>query len=359
MQISITDAPLQTFIFSLIFAILILVSIRSKKDDSLFGISITNELKGFAILAILFSHIGYFLSTNQQFLFPLSVLAGVGVNLFLFLSGYGLSLSFQKGNYGILGFYKRRLIKLFLPLWLVLATFLILDKLILNINYPVDLTIKNFLGFYPESKLFEGVNSPLWYFSLILFFYLIFPILYYKKAPILSAILMAVVSFLLLKYKLPVLEDVQNLYELHFLSFPLGVAASVIIPKFRKISLRWNLLLIPLVMLLMHFSINSGVGQDQDREQGISILTLFLILVIFIIKKFRIKILELFGIYSYDIFLIHWPILSRFDYLYKYLPASLATVIYLLLFLVLGYGLQRIVGIILDGKKQIQPQKNS
>src|SRR4051812_36879056 len=127
MQIQISDAVNQTYIVIVTLVVLLLLTIRKKSGQDIFGIRVTNEAKGFAIIAILFAHIGYFLVSDNRFLFPLSVLSGVGVNIFLFLSGFGLTLSQQKKVLTPIQFYIKRLTNLFIPLWIVLTVFLILD----------------------------------------------------------------------------------------------------------------------------------------------------------------------------------------------------------------------------------------
>src|SRR4051812_35906082 len=96
MQIEITDALPQTIFFSVLFLGLILLSLKKVKPFSSLTKEHTQELKGIAILTIIFGHIGWLLAKDHQFLFPLSALSGVGVNLFLFLSGFGLTLSEKK-----------------------------------------------------------------------------------------------------------------------------------------------------------------------------------------------------------------------------------------------------------------------
>ena len=116
MLISINNPVLSTTIFEVILAVALLFFTRRKKDPQFFPVYQSQELKGLAILLIVFSHIGYFLVTNHKFLFPLSIAAGVGVDLFLFLSGLGLTASAFKKNLTTFNFYKKNLLKLFIPL---------------------------------------------------------------------------------------------------------------------------------------------------------------------------------------------------------------------------------------------------
>jgi len=52
----------------------------------------------------------------------------------------------------------------------------------------------------------------------------------------------------------------------------------------------------------------------------------------------------LIGTYSYEMYLLHWPLLSRYDFLYRTLPASLATFAYLALFIGLGWIMLQATG---------------
>ncbi|PJA41109.1 hypothetical protein CO178_00905, partial [candidate division WWE3 bacterium CG_4_9_14_3_um_filter_34_6] len=72
MQINIIDPIFQTALFiSFLIASIVLTG---KRDNHLHEInhSHTNELKGIAVLLIIFSHIGYFLFSDHRFLYPLS-----------------------------------------------------------------------------------------------------------------------------------------------------------------------------------------------------------------------------------------------------------------------------------------------
>lgn len=365
MQIPIIEAGFNTLIFGIIFWVLAALSIRKAKDPAFFAPFKTREMKGFAILAIIFSHIGYFLSADKEFLWPMSVLAGVGVNLFLFLSGFGLTISSLKNSFSVLEFYRKRLTRLFIPLWVIITILFIADYFILQRSYEITEILKSFIGFFPVADLSKNLNSPLWYFTIIFFYYLIFPLTFFNRIPYLSPILILSISFYLLKTNLPfdINVDVLKLYKTHYAAFPIGVLFAVLINDenfthlktwVKKIFLLSNLKYLLIVLFAMafgYFSINSGVGESKNIEQTISLITMFCIIFLFVIKNFEVRLFSIFGIYSYEIYLIHWPILSRYDYLYKYLPAWLATALYLLLFLVAGFLFQKAVNKVLSRLK--------
>ncbi len=354
MQISVTNPIFQTWIFGSLFLLTVLVSIKKPDNKLFFGISKTEELKGLAILAIIFSHIGYSLSRDSQFLYPFSILAGVGVNLFLFLSGFGLTISSLKTRLSVADFYKKRLKKLFIPLWLAIFLIVFFDFIFFKKIYPTLEIWQAIVGFFPKADLFKNIDSPLWYFSLIFFYYLIFPLLFLKKLLYFCPILILLMSYLILKLPLPIDEDVLNLYKLHSASFPLGVLFALLISdknlikfklEFKRIFLISNLkylLVLIFMVLFVYTSINSGVGVGKVTEQAISLMTMFSVIFIFIASGFELKIFNLFGKYSYEIYLIHWPILSRYGLLYLVLPTYLATHIYLMLFLGASYLLRKL-----------------
>jgi peptidoglycan/LPS O-acetylase OafA/YrhL len=360
MTISINNPVQATYIFLIIFIAALFISLRRKKESALFPPSLTNELKGFAILLIVFSHISYFLAEDHRFLYPLSIMAGVGVNLFLFISGFGLTISALKNKLSIGQFYRRRLPKLFIPFWLALISFLLLDFFVLKIVYSWEFIIKATAGIFTSADIYHDLNSPLWYFTLILFYYLIFGLVFLKKQPWLSAIIIYMAAYLIVKENPVLLYEVMPLYKIHIIAFPLGIVFGWLFykPNFFSEKLKqlkilsrlgknlklagYYLLSFFLIILICYLAYYSGVGQSADKEQFTSILIGLLIVLLFLLKKVEFKLLHIFGLYSYEIYLFHWPLMYRYDLFYKYLPAWLATIFYLFLFLVLGWGLNKL-----------------
>lgn len=359
MQVFIANSEQQTWLFIGFLIILLSVHMRKIINHHFWHPTLTTEIKGLAILMILFGHIGYFLSTNTQFLYPLSVASGVGVNLFLFLSGLGLTFSQLRQPLSIQNFYLRRLSKLFIPLWVVLTILLLADYFILGRSYALSTTVQHFLGWFPQVDLTEQINSPLWYFTFILFYYLVYPLVWFKRWPYLSAGLLFLISYLVTGLKLPVNHDLIKIYELHYLAFPLGVLTALVsrekfwlrisawyqpIPKLLK-QVVYYLVLATLLAIIAYTAIHSSVGEGELIEQQTSLITAGSIVLLFLLKKVQFKILQLFGTYSYEIYLIHWPILFRYDLFYKFLPGAVATICYLGLFLGLAYLLQKVLSL--------------
>ncbi len=344
MLIEIVDAQLQTWYFGVIFLIGLILSFRGFTKDG-FSPETTEQIKGFAVLAIFFAHLGYGLSADQRFLFPLSVLGGVGVNIFLILSGFGLTMSQIRKPLTMLQFYKKRLIRLFLPMWIVLIVLLITDALVLKRSFALTEIVGSFLGFFPRADLSTSLDSPLWYFTIILFYYLLYPIFFNAKYPFLTIVGLVGAAYLLLNFGLPVHRDTLNLYKLHTLAFPAGVMLALIqskisfkLPIFLRV-----ILILCLIGVVGYTALESGVGKGLRIEQGISLVTAFGIIIIFVFSKMQFGLFGVFGKFSYEVYLVHWPLVSLYLVsTYRFLPPFIAVILSLSLSLISAFGISRV-----------------
>ena len=122
------------------------------KQNNLLSFEITNILRGIAIMLVMLQHIGGGMGTNL-----LTPLGGTGVAIFLFLSGYGLNEAFKKK--GVKDFWKNRIIKVFIP-YFILITIISFFK--------NDFSIKGYL-----LDIF-GIKTSYWYIGFLLKQYIIF-----------------------------------------------------------------------------------------------------------------------------------------------------------------------------------------
>jgi peptidoglycan/LPS O-acetylase OafA/YrhL len=173
-----------------------------------------------------------------------------------------------------------------------------------------------------------------------------------------------------------VLREVSRLYEVHIWAFPLGVFIgsvfflknkNYLFDKFRFIATYFQevnlvvkikkykndllnivkqlgeiLLIIILLLLISYTAYHSGVGDLPEIEQATSLVTMGAIIFFFLIKKVEINLFHIFGFYSYEIYLLHWPILCHYDLFLRFLPSWLAIILYLFLFLFLGWLLKKV-----------------
>lgn len=367
MPITLTDDIYQTnlIVIAVLIAVLLLTFKRSKHTD-LFPISVTQELKGLGILTVVFAHFAYMLVTNADFLFPLSIIAGVGVDLFLFMSGYGLTVGMLKKPLPIFEFYKRRVIKIFIPFWVALILIFAANAIFLDIHYPVPYMIQSLLGWFPTAEGFDDVNSPFWYITWMMMFYVLFPLIFSTKRPWLSAIILAVIATLIGVYN-PLNMGDNWLHRLHTVAFSLGIVFAWILfetkdkenkfvahlKEFRNKAKIMPYIIIALMLgvvvyMSLHTTANHWptltaiLGKGYFVDQLTSIILMFAFIVIFSLKKFDNKFLSIYGLYSFEVYLIHWPLIGRYDIFFDYLPSWAAVIAWLVAFIVVSWLLQKI-----------------
>lgn len=122
------------------------------KQNNLLSFEITNILRGIAIMLVILAHIGGNMGTNL-----LTPLGGTGVAIFLFLSGYGLNEAFKKK--GVKDFWKNRIIKVFIPYFILITIISLFEK---------DFSIKEYI------LDILGIKTSYWYIAFLLRQYIIY-----------------------------------------------------------------------------------------------------------------------------------------------------------------------------------------
>lgn len=159
------------------------------------------------------------------------------------------------------------------------------------------------------------------------------------------------------------------LHGLHLFAFPFGVALAGLetkkIPLLQKYSetrekiSKSFLVLVPifLIFTIGYFiwkadttNIASHITFFPDfidtrlfLEQVKSILLSIFTILLFTITPLRFGFLSIFGILSYELYLIHWPLMARYDILFHALPAWVATILTIAYLMALAYGLQKLI----------------
>ena len=141
-------------------------------------------------------------------------MAGVGVNLFLFLSGFGLTVSGMKNPPTIKSNIKRML-NLFIPLWVVLVIYFLADYFILDTTYTPAYIIHSFAGIFLRADALLDVNSVLWYFTVILFYYALFYLAFMPKKIWASALIIFLFGLAIVLPDYEQLKEVMRFYQIH------------------------------------------------------------------------------------------------------------------------------------------------
>lgn len=368
MTIPITNVAQSTTIVIFVLLAIFFLSLRKTEHSDLFPIAVTQELKGFGMLSVVFAHVAYMLVSDNQFLYPLSIAAGTGVDLFLFMSGFGLTIGMIKKTLSATEFYKRRLIKVFIPFWIVLFLLFIADAGLLHINYSLPYMAQSTLGWFPHANADIDVNSPFWYITWILMFYMLFPLLFNARRPWITAIVFAVIANFIAILN-PLNLQANWLHSLHTFAFPLGMLLAWFLSdkksfveklkRFRAESTFLRYTIIASMLFLAGYMVSHStpsdwpwlstqvetlhIGSNTFINQSSNLLVMFALIIVFSLKKLDNKFLYIFGVYSYEIYLVHWPLMARYDVFFHTLPVWFALFIWLLSFIVIGWLLQKII----------------
>ena len=161
---------------------------------------------GVAILTILISHIGNF--SGVRYFTPLGPL---GVSLFLMVSGYGLSESFNDA--GLKDFFRKRARRVLLPYWIVLLFYVALSFLI-----RLHLSAGQIASYV---VLWELPTGMYWYLQFIIFWYISF----FICCRVIPAIRYRIAALFAVSVLVLIISNEQLITEQAFF-FPLGAMLS-------------------------------------------------------------------------------------------------------------------------------------
>jgi peptidoglycan/LPS O-acetylase OafA/YrhL len=167
-QIVLTDSTTTFGIIFIIFLIIIGITCR-RRENRFFDIATTTSLRGVAVFFLLFGHLSIKCLQDKMFF----NLGGYwAVIIFLFISGYGLYQEYQLSDIKS-GFWEKRISKLYVPIWITLVLFVLLDYFLINLHHSLSEIILNFLGFHLNDMLVR-VNAVAWFVEYIMVLYFIY-----------------------------------------------------------------------------------------------------------------------------------------------------------------------------------------
>lgn len=127
----------------------------------------SNHLKAFGILLVIFCHVG---GMYTRLVTPLG---GIGVAIFLFLSGFGLTKSSDKK--GLKDYWKKRIIAVVVP-YLMVETIVVL----INVISPFTSEHRNsIIGYLLDISLIFPTYKYGWYLNFLLLMYVVYWLCYF------------------------------------------------------------------------------------------------------------------------------------------------------------------------------------
>lgn len=235
------------------------MKVKSTIDYSL-TLNDTSLIKGIAICFMLWHHLFYKNPEFGSFVYALSHIGKICVSLFLFLSAYGLTIQFNKFSeisvLSSLKFQILRFIKFYANYWVVFIIVVPLGVFFfgrtLEEAYSTDKVLIPFIRDFFGINYLKSYNITWWFNTLIICFYLIFPILFHvvKRWKMLVLIALFLVHMMPVHIGYPIMDDIKT----YILIFSLGVMYALnnkIISKYlRKINFY---ILVPILILVFVF----------------------------------------------------------------------------------------------------------
>lgn len=318
-------------------------------EARVFGrLKILDSIRGIAALVVLYHHIfklntetfkGFLSSDMYEIFHFISDLNHEAVLLFFIISGFSIGLSTFKRpltNKTTVNGYLYRRFKRILPIYWMAILLSLSVGIVLNITYLDDFSVRNFLGnllflqtssSIPESWVVPyGLNGPLWSLSFEMFFYLLFPLVYFINQKYLSrtglfikymGLVCIVLVGIVINKKIVFLP--YFLFMAGFITWILGYISAQYFTFWKKNNLFF---LANLVLGLTVTMLSSQIPSDTIKviAKGMLLNGLFyfamLILDRVYIKKLGSIINALFykiGEGSYAIYALHYPILIFFQ----------------------------------------------
>ncbi|MCB9250871.1 MAG: acyltransferase [Flavobacteriales bacterium] len=137
----------------------------------------------FRFSTVPFNHLISNISIGNSIGYLFSYFGHYGVQLFIFLSGYGLTVAYGQRNIEYFSFLKKRLWKLYPAFTIAIIALYLYQCFLLDYNFGLS-DLKDFVlrytliaNFIP-GKIFS-LSGPYWFYSMVVQLYLLFPFLIY------------------------------------------------------------------------------------------------------------------------------------------------------------------------------------
>jgi peptidoglycan/LPS O-acetylase OafA/YrhL len=278
----------------------------NKSNDSL---DVLVMLRAIAVLMVVFCHFGAALEKGHYFskLFTYFDEYGkYGVHVFFVISGFVIPLSFFKGKYSFINYPKfllKRVLRLHPPYLAALLLTLIVMYLsyrVRNVQYPENLSTIFKSIFYlhapADNPVFWTLMIEAQYYIFIGFFYVL--LIHFQRLALLVVVpMLLVISQTYMSH---------NVGLLHFIVFFLvGTIGFLIYAKKGDYYLNW--IMIAALLVFIFFT----------TELAALLSTFFTLLLILTVKRKISNKIKFLGLISYSIYLIHFPLGTKFINFFK------------------------------------------
>lgn len=301
----------------------------------------TNQSKGIAILAVIIGHFAWSAINDKNQLSIFTHWGYISVGIFLTLSAYGLYKSYEKR--GLEKFWIKRVGKVLIPYAIITVIWLIMDWKLLRINHGIVSSLMMVLGINLNPGWRKSVDFNMWYITYLLVWYLIFYIVYkFKLSKVYSQIIFYFLAFVIMFLTARNITIIN--WGISALNFPVGITIAIyyerIISYFQKVKYKIYILIASqCVFILLYFisklikiNINDITLQYLFNSLSAVFLAISVFLLFFMLSYWKIfsKFLEFTGIISFELYLLHGPLMYRYDFILWRGPIEITFLIYLI-----------------------------
>ena len=317
-----------------------------REKNTLLSLHDTNILKGLAILLLLWHHLFFKNSGlyNDLCIFKslylvnqTGIFSKVCVSIFVFLSGYGLTVKAEKnGIIKLKEFYYHRFKKLLFNYWLIWIIFVPISIFVFERTFSsvygnniIPQLITDLLGVHKWFFKSHCYNATWWFYSCIIGLYFLFPFIYklLKIDPITPFIAAIVVTYFLTSIFSPI--------KYYIISFIIGMCFVI----YKVSGTRHKMITISFLLLLI--AIRNFSKEPLLLDCFITANIIFLYKSIHI-NNYVQKLFSFLGKHSMNIFLFHTFIFSYWFKSFIYSPQNPFLIFLLLL------GICLLISIILE-----------
>ena len=168
-KMSVSNPDVAQFVILAVLLGAVLCSLRRDCPGGPLEKQQTDQVKGIAVLMIMLGHLWTHVSSSE----PTLVFARDGVVAFLLLSGFGLSVSEHGRPFNWRRFIARRLLRVMIPYWIATVCILVMDAIVVGRFYDAQDLVLTVLGvnINPTTRHIDYIR---WFITFIILWYVLF-----------------------------------------------------------------------------------------------------------------------------------------------------------------------------------------
>jgi len=275
---------------------------------------------------------------------PFLTWGNYGVAIFLFISGFGITSSYIKKGIKNRWLFKHYL-RIWLPYILITVVWLIMDHFLLHLHHGKNEILLSIIPF-PIDDSWQVVDFNMWFIPFLLFQYFVFFFVF--KTKLLSnmtklclfAGIISVVSYFHNIYLLRSIPTPTTQWPMNYvLYFPIGIFIGM---YYKQISFMISKLKTKSVVFMIVSFMLIALTQSKFLNDSAFWGGVFFILIVFLLNSlgYFSRFLYWIGLISFEVYLVHGPLMYRYDFILYKGPIYLTFPIYFSVILFLAFLLR-------------------